>query len=75
MHSHKRFHSNPFANPQWSSIQLAKRRLEDVEESLERARKMADVQSDESHEALRRLQEEKDDVDRQMDLLRKNVRG
>lgn len=54
---------------------MAKRRLEDVEESLERARKMADTESIESRDALRRLQEEKDEVDRQVDLLRRNVRG
>lgn len=54
---------------------MAKRRLDDVEESLERSRKLADAQSDENREAMRRLQEEKDDLDRQVDQLRRNIRG
>lgn len=54
---------------------MSKRRFEDLEESLERARKMADVQNAESHESLRRLQDEKDEVDRQVDILRRTVRG
>ncbi|XP_022667007.1 CAP-Gly domain-containing linker protein 1-like isoform X2 [Varroa destructor] len=54
--------------------EASKRRLDDVEESLERSRQLAGAQSTASQAALKRLQEEKDDVDRQVDQLRRSVR-